>query len=96
MMGNQYKVDTDAIKKAWAVPTKNWFVSKQVARCRGERPFHWAFFTNYRGFTVEMGRPKVKYHGPEVPESQFTGSFGWWPFRVIVFWHRRCLCWIGN
>ena len=96
MMDMQYKLDNDAIKKAWAVPTKDWFVSKQVARCRGKRPFPWSFFTNYRMVNITIGKPAVKYHGPEVPESKFIWTFGWWPFKFIVFWHRRCLCWIGS
>jgi len=62
----------------------------------GKWPFSWSFFTNWRGFVLDIGRPKVKVHGETTPESQFVLDLSTRPFGMICFWHTKRLFWIGD
>jgi len=68
-------------------------MSRRMCWAQGAK---WGFFTNYRGFSFNCGTPKNKFHGEQVPESQFTMSLDWRPFRFIAFWHLKRICWIGD
>ena len=82
-----------AISAAMRKPARWWFASRRVCWVNGKT---WGFFSNYKGFSFSCGTPKAKVHGEEVPESQFTMTFEWRPFRLVMFWHLKRICWIEN
>ena len=82
-----------ALAAAARKPERRRFMSRRMAWARGDK---WAFFTNYHGFSFSTGSPKKKFHGGDVPESQFTMSVDWRPFKVVVFWDLKRILWVGD
>ncbi len=83
----------EAVARARRKPERWWHMNRHTAWVNGET---WGFFTNYRGFSFACGCPKVKFHGDEVPESQFNVTFDWRPFRLVAFWQIKRILWVED
>lgn len=86
----------EALSRAKKMPERRFFLSKRMCYGRGSRPCKWSFFTNWTGFTISLGEPKVKYYGQETPESRFLFEFATRPFSIMCFWERKRILWLGD
>lgn len=88
--------EQEMIRAALRRPERRWFFSWRTSRGRGDWPGKWSFFFDWNATTLSIGKPKKKFHGPEVTESQFNFSFKVRPFGIICFWGQERLFWIGD
>jgi hypothetical protein len=95
-MAKKRTPEQEAIRAAKKRPEKRFHFSRRMSWGWGDRPCKWGFFTNWTSFTIDIGEPKVKFHGPEVPESKFGFTVATRPFSIICFWERKRLFWIGD
>ncbi len=86
----------EAIRVAKKLPERKRFIGWRMAWAWGDWPFKWGFFTNWTSFTLDLGKPKKKFYGPEVPESKFGFTFATRPFSIICFWEGERRFWIGD
>lgn len=95
-MAKERTAQQEAIRQASKIPEKRAFCSTRMCWANGAWPCQWSFYTDWRGFSVDIGDPKIRFNGPDIPEPKFGFSFDLRPFRVIAFWGMRRLFWIGD
>ncbi len=95
-MVKRYSDQSKALRAAWDRPEKWFHFSRRMIWGHGTWPFNWGFFFGGGAITIEIGEPKNRAHGSEVPESQITLSATARPFGIICFWEQKRLFWIGN
>jgi len=88
--------DYEAVRAAKKVREKRFHFSRHM--CWGEVrwPCKWGFFTDWTSFTLDVGEPKVKFHGVQVPEPEFTLTISIWPPGISCFWGHKQLLWVGD
>lgn len=88
--------EQEAISRAKKAPERKWFASRRMAWANFTWPGKWGFWTNYNEVAFDAGTPRYKFHGPEVPEAVLGLNFRVWPPRLVLFWHRKRVLWLGD
>lgn len=96
IMAKKRTPQQEAISRAKRLPERKRFIGWRMVWAHGKWPCRWGLFTNWTSFTIDIGEPKVKFYGPDVPESKFGFRFAIRPFGVLCFWERKRLFWIGD
>lgn len=95
-MAKERDAQQDALRAAWDKPEKWFHFSRRMIWSHNTWPFKWGLFLGGGAIAIDIGEPKNRINGSEVPESQFTFSATARPFGIICFWEQKRIFWIGD
>ena len=95
-MAKKHSPEFEAIRVAMRRPEKKRFISRRMAWARGDWPVHWSCFTNWRGFSLNVGAVEKLSDGDTAPKSVLLVSLDWRPFGFVIWWRSKRLVWIGD
>ncbi len=95
-MVNKDSDQSKALRAAWDKPEKFFHFSRRMIWGHGKWPLKWGFFFGGGAIAIDIGEPKNRVNGSEVPESQLTLSATARPFGIICFWGQKRILWIGD
>ena len=82
-------------RKKVEVPRWRFYMCRRYATAAGPWPFTWGWFTNWWGFSVNLGEPKEITKG-RMKVSRIVFSCSVKPLHAIAWWYGRRIFWIGD
>ena len=95
-MAKKLSPEFEAIRVAMKRPERSFFISRRMCWGRGKRPCEWGFFTNWRGFSINLGAVESVSDGDTASKSVLLISLDWYPFGFVIWWRSKRLIWIGD
>ena len=95
-MAKKRTPEQEAISRAKKLPERKGFVGRRMAWGRGDRPFKWGFFTDWRCLSFSIGEMEGATAKETAPQPKFLVALDRQPFGFSIFWHGKRIVWIGD